>query len=140
MTKVRQCRCCCKLGLHLCAVGEMKDDVQKLEFTVKALTMEDLFANDFALHDDIRECLAWQKGRSAEEIMCERESATQLIEGNGSWYWQSGKCAEWFVGADPDVAYIAREVNGPLSEELAARYSWQVFHFVCFAWFVRRQV
>ena len=111
----------------------MKDDVQKLEFTIKALAMDDPFANDLAMHDDIWECLAWQKGRSAEEIMCERESATRLIEGNGSWYWQSGKCAEWFVGADPDVAYIAREVNGPLSEELAARCFVASVPFVCFA-------
>ena len=121
------------LGLHLCAGGEMKDDVQKLEFTIKALAMDDPFANDLAMHDDIWECLAWQKGRSAEEIMCERESATQLIECNGSWYWQSGKCAEWFVGADPDVAYIAREVNGPLCEELAARCFVASVPFVCFA-------
>ena len=113
----------------------MKDDVQKLEFTIKALAMDDPFANDLAMHDDIWECLAWQKGRSAEEIMCERESATQLIEGNGSWYWQSGKCAEWFVGADPDVAYIAREVNGPLCEELAARCFVASVPFVCFAYF-----
>ena len=99
----------------------MKDDVQKLEFTIKALAMEDPFANDPAMHDDIRECLAWQKGRSAEDIMRERESVTQLIEKNGIGYWQSGKSAEWFVGADPDVAYISREVNGPLWEEVVAR-------------------
>ena len=96
--------------------------MQKLEFTVKALTMEDPFANDLAVHDDIRECLAWQKGRSAEAIMRERESVTLLIERYGIGYWQSGKSAEWFVGADPDVAYISREVNGPLWEELVARY------------------
>ena len=71
------------LGLHSCAAGEMKDDVQKLEFTIKAFAMEDPFANDPAMHDDIRECLAWQKSRSAEAIMRERESVTQLIEKTG---------------------------------------------------------
>ena len=125
-------RCSCMLGLHFCAAGEMKDDVQKLEFTIKALAMEDPFTNDPAMHDDIRECLAWQKGRSAEAIMRERESVTQLIEKNGTGYWQSGQSAEWFVGADPDVAYISREVNGPLWEEVVARCIMSCFGlFVC---------
>ena len=99
----------------------MKDDVQKLEFTIKALAMEDPFAKVLAMHDDIWECLAWQKGRSADEIVREREAVTQFIESSGNRYWQSGKCAEWFAGTDPDVAFIARDVNGPLCEELVAR-------------------
>jgi len=37
---VQSFRCCCTLGLHSCAAGEMKDDVQKLEFTIKALALE----------------------------------------------------------------------------------------------------
>ena len=113
--------CCRMLGLYVCATVEMEDDVQKLEFTIKALAMDDPFISDPVMHDDIWECLAWQKGRSADEIMSNRESVTQLIESDGCKFWQSGKCAEWFVGADPNVAFIAREVNGPLCEELVMK-------------------
>ena len=56
------------IGSFMCVAGEMKDDVQKLEFTVKALMMKDPFAHELAMHEDIRECLAWQTGKSAEDI------------------------------------------------------------------------
>jgi hypothetical protein len=105
----------------MCVAGEMEDDVQKLEFTVKALVMTDPFAHELSMHEDIRECLVWQTGKTAEEIMHEREVATLHIEQKGQSFWQSGKCAEWFKGADPIVAHIAREVNGPLCEYLCER-------------------
>ena len=119
------------IGSFMCVAGEMKDDVQKLEFTVKALMMKDPFAHELAMHEDIRECLAWQTGKSAEEIMREREVATQHIEEKGRLFWQSGKCAEWFKGADPLVAHIAREVNGPLCEYLCERLNCFLFDCLC---------
>ena len=40
-----------------CLTGEMKDDVQKLDFTIKALAMDDPFVSIPVVHADIRECL-----------------------------------------------------------------------------------
>ena len=119
--------CVFAIGSCMCVAGEMKDDVQKLEFTEKALMMKDPFAHELSMHEDIGECLAWQTCRSAEEIMHEREVATKLIEETGQSFWQSGQCAEWFKGADPTVAHIAREVNGPLCEYLCERLECFLF-------------
>ena len=99
----------------------MKDDVQKLDFTIKALAMDDPFVSIPVVHADIRECLDWQKSRSADVIMKERELMTQQIESSGCKLWESGSCADWFTGTDPGVAFIAREVNGPLCEELVMK-------------------
>ena len=109
------------VGLLICVAGEMKDDVQKLEFTLEALKMRDPFAHELSMHEDIGQCLAWQTGKSADEIMHDRELATQRIEAKGQRMWQSGRCAEWFKGVDPRVAHISREVNGPLCEFLVER-------------------
>ena len=83
--------------------------------------MKDPFAHELSMHKDIRECLAWQTGKSAEEIMHEREVATQHAEEKGHLSWQSGKCVEWFKGVGPIEAHIARDVNGPLCEYLCER-------------------
>ena len=130
MTQVSEHSCVFAVGSCMCVAGEMKDDVQKLEFTEKALMMKDPFAHELSMHEDIRECLAWQTGKSAEEIMHEREVATLHVEQKGQLFLQSGKCAEWFKGADPIVAHIAREVNGPLCEYLCERLI--CFRFGCF--------
>ena len=110
-----------RFGLLACLTGEMKDDVQKLDFTIKALAMDDPFVSIPVVHADIRECLDWQKSRSADVIMKERELMTQQIESSGCKLWESGSCADWFTGTDPGVAFIAREVNGPLCEELVKK-------------------
>ena len=72
----------------------MKDDVQKLDFTIKALAMDDPFVSIPVVHADIRECLDWQKSRSADEIMKDRELMTQQIESSGCKLWESmDRCA-----------------------------------------------
>ena len=108
------------IGLYMCASGEMKDDVQKLQFTIEALKMQDPFANDLAMHDDIWNCLEWQKSRTAGEIVSEREKATKAIESMGAMFRRNGSCDKWLSGADAGVAHIAKDVNGPLFEELIA--------------------
>ena len=105
----------------MCASGEMKDDVQKLKFTIEALKLGDPFANDVDMHEDIWKCLAWQKGRTAGEIMYERDEATRAVEDMGDMFTRTGSCDKWPSGADAGVAHIAKDVNGPLFEELIAR-------------------
>ena len=86
-----------------------------------ACTMEDPFVCTPEVNADIRKCLDWQTSRSAAVIMNERELATQQIESSGCKFWESGSCAEWFNDTDPAVAFIAKDVNGPLCEELVSK-------------------
>ena len=135
--------CLCRPELLAGVAGEMSDDVQKLEFTINAFAMEDClvemhfsvtenmetwacamedpFVSTPEVHVVIRECLIWQTSRSANVIMNERELTTQQIESSGCKFWESGSCPDWFTGTDPAMAFIAREVNGPLCEELVMK-------------------
>ena len=37
----------------------------------------------------------------------------------------SGRCEQWFDGADPAVRHIARDVNGPLCEAVVAECGYE---------------
>ena len=52
-----------KLKVHvcdtelLCCAGSLADDNKKLEFTLKALKLDDPFGKEEVMHSDIQECL-----------------------------------------------------------------------------------
>ena len=52
----------------------MRDDEQKMEFTIKALAMSDPFATTTSMAADLKAALEWQAARSPVDVMKEREA------------------------------------------------------------------
>lgn len=70
-------------------------------------------------------CGRWQEGKSADEIIRQRNEATDRIVNMGRVMRESGRCDQWFDGAEPGVRHIARDVNGPLCEAVVAECGYE---------------
>ena len=102
--------------------------------------MDDPFEQQQDVNSDIMDCLMcacsfsvsravvvgvrvrcrWQKGKSVETIIHQRDVVTNRIVRLGEQLRESGQCTQWFEGADPTVKHISRDVNGPLCEFVVA--------------------
>jgi hypothetical protein len=67
------------------------------------------------------EAVRWQTGKSDADIIALRKDAVRAIESEAAQLAESGATLAWFMGADPLVQEVAKEVNGPLLARLAER-------------------
>jgi hypothetical protein len=69
---------------------------------------------DQHIDDDVLQAMAWTQVRTTEQMIAEREKAIHRIEARAEELMRSGQAKEWLKGADPQVANMSKEVNGPL--------------------------
>ena len=93
---------------------------RKLEFMSRALSETVQFEKDVKMPDFVKEAVDWVTTRGAQEITNQREHLIRQLEQRAEDLRSSGACDRWFNGADSHVRGVAREINGPLLEELAA--------------------
>ena len=101
----------------------MVDDNQKLEFALKALTLDDPFTASVELSKDVEEALEWQASRSAEAVMHERECITTEVEKAGRIMWETGRCTAWLQDSDEHVERVSQTVNGVMMHDFAVALS-----------------
>ena len=80
--------------------------MQKREFTIKALAMNDPFATTTSMAADLKAALDWQGARSPEDVMKEREAIVVEVENAGKIMWGTGRCDRWSDGCDQHVKKV----------------------------------
>ena len=90
-----------------------------LHFVLDSFAQDDApFVSDMGWPSDLEECLGWLSHYSAQETIARREAIICAIEADAKRFWDSGAVHSWLAGADPGVAAISGQVNGPLFEML----------------------
>ena len=68
---------------------------------------------------DMSEAIEWIRERSSDQVIADRERIISKIELLGEKMTRDGRRASWFADADPHVARVSEDVNGPLATWLA---------------------
>ena len=126
---------------HLClcvSSGFPAKDLQKLQYALDARAMDDPFICSSQLDATLLEvyvCICmlcvmsmrslvlgkafdWQKERSVEQVIQEREDMISQLELANEELWSSGKCHHWFRNSDETIRRVTEGVNGYLMEQL----------------------
>ena len=122
-------------GMHKKAAGELRlpyfmlvsspfvlqvtEDTLKIRFCREALEGSDRFTKNVQLSVDLEAATGWVARRTPDEVNRSRLHIINEIENAAKILCNAGSCANWLSGADPDVARLCREVNGPIMESLA---------------------